>query len=76
MRGIASVDGSHKKSTAFIALASMVLVYVSSFSTFWMWMILAIGAFAFSIRRFGYPVVPTVMGVIPVPYPEELWPAP
>jgi putative tricarboxylic transport membrane protein len=56
---------------AFIALVSMVGVYASSFSSFQMWMALAIGAFAFGLRRFGYPIVPMLMGVILGPYLEE-----
>jgi putative tricarboxylic transport membrane protein len=56
---------------AFIALVSMVGVYASSFSNFQMWMALAIGAFAFGLRRFGYPIVPMLMGVILGPYLEE-----
>jgi hypothetical protein len=49
----------------------MVGVYASSFSSFQMWMALAIGAFAFGLRRFGYPIVPMLMGVILGPYLEE-----
>lgn len=56
---------------AFIAMISMVGVYASSFSGFQMWMALAIGAFAFVLRRFDYPVVPMLMGVILGPYLEE-----
>ena len=56
---------------AFIAMVSMVGVYASSFSAFQMWMALAIGAFAFALRRFGYPIVPMLMGVILGPYLEE-----
>lgn len=56
---------------AFIAMISMVGVYGSSFSGFQMWMALAIGAFAFALRTFGYPVVPMLMGVILGPYLEE-----
>lgn len=55
----------------FIAMVSVVGVYASSFSTFQMWVALAIGAFAFVARRFGYPVVPMLMGVILGPYLEE-----
>jgi putative tricarboxylic transport membrane protein len=36
-----------------------------------MWMALAIGIFAFALRRFDYPVVPMLMGVILGPYLEE-----
>ncbi|MEC7258524.1 MAG: tripartite tricarboxylate transporter permease, partial [Pseudomonadota bacterium] len=56
---------------AFIAMISMVGVYASSFSFFQMWMALAIGAVAFLLRSFGYPVVPALMGVILGPYFEE-----
>lgn len=56
---------------AFIAMISMVGVYASSFSYFQMWMALAIGILAFLMRRFGYPVVPALMGVILGPYLEE-----
>ncbi len=56
---------------AFIAMISMTGVYASSFSGFQMWMALAIGVFAFALRRFGYPVVPMLMGVILGPYLEE-----
>ena len=56
---------------AFIAMISMVGVYASSYSAFQMWVALAIGLFAFSLRRFGYPVVPMLMGVILGPYLEE-----
>lgn len=56
---------------AFIALVSMAGVYASSFSGFQMWMALAIGIFAFALRRFDYPVVPMLMGVILGPYLEE-----
>lgn len=56
---------------AFIAMVSMVGVYASSFSAFQMWMALAIGIFAFALRRFGYPIVPMLMGVILGPYLEE-----
>ena len=56
---------------AFIALVSMVGVYASSFSSFQMWMALAIGVVAFGMRRFGYPVVPMLMGVILGPYLED-----
>ncbi|QDY70824.1 tripartite tricarboxylate transporter permease [Qingshengfaniella alkalisoli] len=56
---------------AFIAMISMVGVFASSFSFFQMWMALAIGTFAFAMRRFGYPVVPMLMGVILGPYLEE-----
>ncbi|ATI43582.1 tricarboxylate transporter (plasmid) [Pacificitalea manganoxidans] len=56
---------------AFIAMISMVGVFASSFSAFQMWMALAIGAFAFALRRFGYPIVPMLMGVILGPYLEE-----
>jgi len=56
---------------AFIALVSMVGVYASSFSSFQMWMALAIGVFAYGLRRFGYPIVPMLMGVILGPYLEE-----
>jgi putative tricarboxylic transport membrane protein len=56
---------------AFIAMVSMVGVYASSFSAFQMWMALAIGVFAFALRRFGYPIVPMLMGVILGPYLEE-----
>ncbi len=56
---------------AFIAMISMVGVYASSFSFFQMWMALAIGVLAFLLRRFGYPVVPALMGVILGPYFEE-----
>lgn len=56
---------------AFIAMISMVGVYASSFSGFQMWMALAIGIFAFALRRFNYPVVPMLMGVILGPYLEE-----
>lgn len=55
----------------FIGMISMVGVYASSFSGFQMWMALAIGVFAFAMRRFGYPVVPMLMGVILGPYLEE-----
>ncbi|TMV14579.1 tripartite tricarboxylate transporter permease [Arenibacterium halophilum] len=55
----------------FIAMISMVGVYASSFSFFQMWMALAIGAVAFLLRSFGYPVVPALMGVILGPYFEE-----
>ncbi|SOC22848.1 tripartite tricarboxylate transporter permease [Stappia indica] len=56
---------------AFIGLISMVGVYASSFSIFQMWMALAIGVLAYFLRRFGYPVVPALMGVILGPYFEE-----
>jgi putative tricarboxylic transport membrane protein len=56
---------------AFIAMVSMVGVYASSFSAFQMWMALGIGIFAFALRRFGYPIVPMLMGVILGPYLEE-----
>ena len=56
---------------AFIAMVSMVGVYASTFSSFQMWMALAIGVLAFALRRFGYPVVPMLMGVILGPYLEE-----
>lgn len=56
---------------AFIGLISMVGVYASSFSIFQMWMALAIGALAFLLRRFGYPVVPALMGIILGPFFEE-----
>ena len=56
---------------AFIAMISMVGVFASSFSIFQMWMALAIGVLAFLMRRFGYPVVPALMGVILGPYFEE-----
>ena len=56
---------------AFIAMVSMVGVYASSFSNFQMWMALAIGVFAFALRRFDYPVVPMLMGMILGPYLEE-----
>lgn len=56
---------------AFIAMISMVGVYASSFSAFQMWMALGIGIFAFALRRFDYPVVPMLMGVILGPYLEE-----
>ena len=56
---------------AFIALISMVGVYASSFSAFQMWMALAIGTLGFFMRRFGYPVVPALMGVILGPFIEE-----
>ncbi|MGK7651297.1 tripartite tricarboxylate transporter permease [Roseovarius sp. B08] len=59
---------------AFIALVSMAGVYASSFSGFQMWMALAIGIFAFALRRFDYPVVPMLMGVILGPYLEEFLP--
>ncbi|MBL3574191.1 tripartite tricarboxylate transporter permease [Rhodovulum sulfidophilum] len=55
----------------FIALVSMVGVFASSWSVFQMWMALAIGVLAFLMRRFGYPVVPALMGVILGPYFEE-----
>ncbi|WP_422073395.1 tripartite tricarboxylate transporter permease [Tranquillimonas rosea] len=56
---------------AFIAMISMVGVYASSYSSTQMWMALAIGVFAFGLRRFGYPIVPMLMGVILGPYLEE-----
>lgn len=56
---------------AFIAMISMVGVYASSFSFFQMWVALAIGMLAYFMRRFGYPVVPALMGVILGPYFEE-----
>ena len=56
---------------AFIAMISMAGVYASSFSGFQMWMALAIGVFAFVLRRFDYPVVPMLMGVILGSYLEE-----
>lgn len=56
---------------AFIAMISMVGVYASSYSFFQMWMALAIGVLAFLLRRFGYPVVPTLMGIILGPFLEE-----
>lgn len=52
-------------------MISMVGVYASSYSFFQMWMALAIGVLAFLLRRFGYPVVPTLMGIILGPYLEE-----
>jgi putative tricarboxylic transport membrane protein len=55
----------------FIGLISMAGVYASSFSGFQMWMALAIGIFAFALRRFGYPAVPMLMGVILGPYLEK-----
>jgi putative tricarboxylic transport membrane protein len=55
----------------FIAMISMAGVYASSFSGFQMWMALAIGIFAFALRRFGYPAVPMLMGVILGPYLEK-----
>ncbi|MEF2553331.1 tripartite tricarboxylate transporter permease [Aurantimonas sp. A2-1-M11] len=56
---------------AFIAMISMVGVFGSSFSSFQMWLALAIGGFAFGLRAFDYPVVPMLMGVILGPYLEE-----
>lgn len=56
---------------AFISMISMVGVYSSSFSYFQMWMTLGIGALAFFLRKFGFPTVPTLMGIILGPYLEE-----
>lgn len=55
----------------FIAMVSMVGTYASTFSIFQMWVALAIGAFAFLLRRMGYPLVPLLMGIILGPYLEE-----
>jgi len=55
----------------FIAMVSMVGTYASTFSIFQMWVALAIGAFAFLLRRMAYPLVPLLMGIILGPYLEE-----
>jgi putative tricarboxylic transport membrane protein len=54
-----------------IAMVSVVGVYASTYSMFQMWMALTIGAFAFGLRRFGYPLLPLLMGIILGPYFEE-----
>lgn len=54
-----------------IAMVSVVGVYASTYSMFQMWMALAIGAFAFGLRRFGYPLLPLLMGLILGPFFEE-----
>ncbi|WP_372836243.1 tripartite tricarboxylate transporter permease, partial [Puniceibacterium confluentis] len=54
-----------------IAMVSVVGVYASTYSMFQMWMALAIGAFAFGFRRFGYPLLPLLMGIILGPYFAE-----
>lgn len=55
----------------FIAMISMVGTYASTFSIFQMWVALAIGVFAFLLRRMAYPLVPLLMGIILGPYLEE-----
>jgi len=56
---------------AFIGMISMVGVFASSFSSTQMWMALAVGVVAFALRRFDYPIVPMLMGVILGPYLEQ-----
>ena len=45
--------------------------YAANNSTFDLWLLLAIGALGLLMRRFGLPVVPTIIGIILGPVAEE-----
>jgi putative tricarboxylic transport membrane protein len=45
--------------------------YAANTSTFDLWLLLAIGALGFFMRRYGLPVVPAIIGIILGPVAEE-----
>jgi putative tricarboxylic transport membrane protein len=45
--------------------------YAANTSTFDLWLLLVIGLLGFFMRRFGLPVVPTIIGIILGPVAEE-----
>ncbi len=55
---------------SFIAVVSLVGVYVAEFSVFQMGLALALGLLGYVMNRKGYPLVPVLMGLILGPYLE------
>jgi len=55
----------------FIAAISLVAAFVAQRTMFGVWLTLCIGVFGYLLRRYGYPLVPVLMGLILGPILES-----